>query len=39
MLLPAGSPALREVDELGARGLRVLLLARSDRPVDAPDAG
>ena len=38
VLLPAGSPALREVDELGSRGLRVLLLARSDRPVDAPGA-
>ena len=38
VLLPAGSPALREVDELGARGLRVLLLARSERPVDAAGA-
>ncbi|WP_406202132.1 HAD-IC family P-type ATPase [Kitasatospora sp. NBC_01560] len=37
VLLPAGHPALDEVDELGAKGLRVLLLGRSPLPLDAPD--
>ncbi|MDR3033383.1 MAG: HAD-IC family P-type ATPase [Kitasatospora sp.] len=37
VLLPAGSPALAEVDELGAKGLRVLLLGRSPLPLDDPD--
>ncbi|MEU9076607.1 HAD-IC family P-type ATPase [Kitasatospora sp. NPDC004745] len=37
VLLPAGHPALAEVDELGARGLRVLLLGRSPAPLDSPD--
>ncbi|MEY9874150.1 cation-transporting ATPase E [Streptacidiphilus sp. MAP12-33] len=37
VLLPPGSPALAEVDELGAQGLRVLLLARTPTPLDAPD--
>ncbi|MFJ7908457.1 HAD-IC family P-type ATPase [Kitasatospora sp. NPDC096204] len=37
VLLPAGHPALAEVDELGARGLRVLLLGRTTVPLDAPD--
>ncbi|MFD7735825.1 HAD-IC family P-type ATPase [Kitasatospora phosalacinea] len=37
VLLPAGAPALAEVDELGAKGLRVLLLGRSPLPLDAPD--
>ncbi|WP_371479998.1 HAD-IC family P-type ATPase [Kitasatospora sp. NBC_00315] len=37
VLLPAGHPALAEVDELGARGLRVLLLGRTPTPLDAPD--
>ncbi|MGW3077144.1 MULTISPECIES: HAD-IC family P-type ATPase [unclassified Kitasatospora] len=37
VLLPAGHPALAEVDELGARGLRVLLLGRTAVPLDAPD--
>ncbi|MFJ8433522.1 HAD-IC family P-type ATPase [Kitasatospora sp. NPDC094019] len=37
VLLPAGHPALAEVDELGAQGLRVLLLGRSPVPLDAPD--
>ncbi|MGW7447833.1 cation-translocating P-type ATPase [Kitasatospora sp. NPDC054795] len=37
VLLPAGHPALAEVDELGARGLRVLLLGRTPVPLDAPD--
>ncbi|MGE7433647.1 HAD-IC family P-type ATPase [Kitasatospora sp. NPDC001175] len=37
VLLPGDHPALGEVDELGARGLRVLLLGRSPLPLDAPD--
>ncbi|MCC9306683.1 HAD-IC family P-type ATPase [Kitasatospora sp. RB6PN24] len=37
VLLPAGDPALGQVDELGAQGLRVLLLGRSPVPLDAPD--
>ncbi|MEU6231801.1 HAD-IC family P-type ATPase [Kitasatospora sp. NPDC047058] len=37
VLLPAGHPALTEVDELGAKGLRVLLLGRTPVPLDAPD--
>ncbi len=37
VLLPAGHPALAEVDELGAKGLRVLLLGRSPLPLDGPD--
>ncbi|MFD5430964.1 cation-translocating P-type ATPase [Kitasatospora sp. NPDC127067] len=37
VLLPAGHPALAEVDELGARGLRVLLLGRTPVPLDSPD--
>ncbi|MER7581967.1 HAD-IC family P-type ATPase [Kitasatospora sp. NPDC097691] len=37
VLLPAGHPALTEVDELGAQGLRVLLLGRTPAPLDAPD--
>ncbi|MFJ6135911.1 HAD-IC family P-type ATPase [Kitasatospora sp. NPDC092286] len=37
VLLPAGHPALAEVDELGAKGLRVLLLGRTTVPLDAPD--
>lgn len=37
VLLPAGHPALAEVDELGARGLRVLLLGRTPAPLDSPD--
>ncbi|WP_051940062.1 HAD-IC family P-type ATPase [Phaeacidiphilus oryzae] len=37
VLLPAGHPILGEVDELGAQGLRVLLLGRTDRPLDAPE--
>ncbi|MEV6971904.1 HAD-IC family P-type ATPase [Kitasatospora sp. NPDC093806] len=37
VLLPAGHPALVEVDELGAQGLRVLLLGRTPVPLDAPD--
>ncbi|MER5637474.1 HAD-IC family P-type ATPase [Kitasatospora sp. NPDC002227] len=37
VLLPAGHPALAEVDELGAQGLRVLLLGRSPLALDSPD--
>ncbi|WP_406091734.1 HAD-IC family P-type ATPase [Kitasatospora purpeofusca] len=37
VLLPAGHPALAEVDELGSQGLRVLLLGRTPVPLDAPD--
>ncbi|SEL43435.1 HAD-IC family P-type ATPase [Streptacidiphilus jiangxiensis] len=37
VLLPSGSPTLTEVDELGAQGLRVLLLGRTPTPLDAPD--
>ncbi|WP_084725762.1 cation-translocating P-type ATPase [Streptacidiphilus melanogenes] len=37
VLLPAESPALAEVDRLGAQGLRVLLLARTPTPLDAQD--
>ncbi|TQM26016.1 HAD-IC family P-type ATPase [Nocardia bhagyanarayanae] len=38
VLLDPGSEEARTAEELGSSGLRVLLLARSDRPVDAPDA-
>ncbi|GAB2709625.1 HAD-IC family P-type ATPase [Kitasatospora kifunensis] len=37
VLLPTGHPALTAVDELGAQGLRVLLLGRTTVPLDAPD--
>ncbi|MFD7450050.1 HAD-IC family P-type ATPase [Kitasatospora sp. NPDC059827] len=37
VLLPTGHPALAEVDELGAKGLRVLLLGRTPVPLDSPD--
>ena len=37
VLLPSGDPALVEVDELGAQGLRVLLLGRTDTPLDDAD--
>ena len=37
VLLPPGDPALVEVDELGAQGLRVLLLGRTATPLDDPD--
>ncbi|MET8678926.1 cation-translocating P-type ATPase [Streptomyces sp. NPDC004647] len=36
VLLPAGDPALAEIDQLNTQGLRVLLLARSDRALDDP---
>ncbi|MEV4613789.1 HAD-IC family P-type ATPase [Kitasatospora sp. NPDC049258] len=38
VLLPAGDPALAEVDELGAKGLRVLLLGRTPVALDSPEA-
>lgn len=36
VLLPAGDPSLEQVDELNRQGLRVLLLARAEGPLDAP---
>ena len=38
VLAPAGSPVAAQAEQIGAKGLRVLLLGASDRPVDAPDA-
>lgn len=38
VLAASGSEAARRAEEIGATGRRVLLLARSDRPVDAADA-
>ncbi|WP_024803792.1 cation-translocating P-type ATPase [Nocardia sp. BMG51109] len=38
VLLDPRSEAAATAQEVGAQGLRVLLLASSDRPVDAPDA-
>ncbi|NLU82491.1 HAD-IC family P-type ATPase [Rhodococcus sp. HNM0569] len=38
VLLAPGTDMARRADELGAHGLRVLLLGTSDGPVDAPDA-
>lgn len=38
VLLDPDSAAAAHAEELGSSGLRVLLLARSDRPVDAADA-
>lgn len=37
VLLPAGDPALDEINTLNEQGLRVLLLARSARELDDPD--
>ncbi|MGP3999016.1 HAD-IC family P-type ATPase [Streptomyces sp. 8N706] len=37
VLLPAGDPVLTEADDLNTRGLRVLLLARSEREPDDPE--
>ncbi|WP_052397204.1 HAD-IC family P-type ATPase [Streptomyces sp. NRRL F-5123] len=37
VLLPAGHPALGEVDRLNDQGLRVLLLTRATRPLDDPE--
>jgi cation-transporting ATPase E len=38
VLLDPTSPEAEQAEQIGARGLRVLLLGSSDRPVDAPDA-
>ncbi|CAN3130712.1 cation-translocating P-type ATPase [Mycobacterium sp. smrl_JER01] len=38
VLLDPASPVAEQAEQIGAKGLRVLLLASSDRPVDAPDA-
>jgi hypothetical protein len=38
VLLPRGGAALAAAEDLGAQGLRVLLLARASAPVDAPGA-
>lgn len=38
VLLDPSSPDADEAERIGARGLRVLLLGSSERPVDAPDA-
>ncbi|MGV9818067.1 HAD-IC family P-type ATPase [Nocardia xishanensis] len=38
VLLDPDSEDARTAEDLGSSGLRVLLLAQSDRPVDAPDA-
>lgn len=38
VLLDPASPVAEEAERIGAQGLRVLLLASSDRPLDAPDA-
>ncbi|MFW6694356.1 HAD-IC family P-type ATPase [Streptomyces sp. MAR4 CNX-425] len=37
VLLPPADPALTEIDELNAQGLRVLLLARATRELDDPE--
>ncbi|MFD9910020.1 HAD-IC family P-type ATPase [Streptomyces sp. NPDC059063] len=37
VLLPAGDPALDEIEQLNHQGLRVLLLARAAGELDAPD--
>ncbi|MFJ1586134.1 HAD-IC family P-type ATPase [Streptomyces sp. NPDC088197] len=36
VLLPTGHGSLAEIDQLNNEGLRVLLLARTDRPLDDP---
>ncbi|WP_326545324.1 cation-translocating P-type ATPase [Mycolicibacterium sp. ND9-15] len=38
VLLERGSPTADQAEQIGARGLRVLLLGASDLPVDHPDA-
>ncbi|MBM4694511.1 magnesium-transporting ATPase [Prescottella equi] len=38
VLLDPDSDMARQAEDVGAQGLRVLLLGSSDRPVDAPDA-
>ncbi|AJT65034.1 putative cation-transporting ATPase E [Streptomyces lydicus] len=37
VLLPPDDATLTEIDDLNAQGLRVLLLAATDRPLDDPD--
>ncbi|MGW8886616.1 HAD-IC family P-type ATPase [Streptomyces sp. NPDC055749] len=37
VLLPDGDPTLAEIDHLNEQGLRVLLLARAEGELDAPD--
>ncbi|MGW6457485.1 HAD-IC family P-type ATPase, partial [Streptomyces sp. NPDC055078] len=37
VLLPAGDPALREIEHLNEQGLRVLLLARTAGELDSPE--
>ncbi|WAL96214.1 HAD-IC family P-type ATPase [Streptomyces sp. Je 1-369] len=36
VLLPDGDPSLTEIEDLNKQGLRVLLLARADKDLDAP---
>lgn len=38
VLLDSQSPAAEQAEQIGAKGLRVLMLGASDRSVDAPDA-
>ena len=38
VLLDPGTPVAERAEEIGAKGLRVLLLGSSERAVDAPDA-
>jgi cation-transporting ATPase E len=38
VLLEPGTPEAAQAEEIGAKGLRVLLLGSSDTPVDSPDA-
>lgn len=38
VLLDPDSPAAAQAEDIGARGMRVLLLGASDTPVDSPDA-
>ena len=38
VLLEPGSPVAEQAEQIGAQGLRVLLLGSSDLPVDDPDA-
>lgn len=38
VLLDPDSPAAAQAEEIGSRGMRVLLLGAGDRPVDSPDA-
>ena len=38
VLARSGSPVAAQAEQIGAKGLRVLLLGTSDRGVDAPDA-